>query len=215
MTTTQPMHKRLRAELLDMLKSDQEVRRALAAAAQHDPEFGAELDRRNSPDMSNIGVLTWDSPDVPKVIRDMWDTDHRNLIRLHELIEEHGWPSRKLVGVDGLDAAWLLILHADTDRAFQKRCLSLMKQAPVEDVDMRQIAWLNDRLLIADGRAQLFGTILVAGENGVSPYRLAEPARVNERRAQMGLPALEYSIEQDAMGVSQLPMSSWNSEASD
>ena len=203
------MDDRLRVELLDMLKSDQAARRALAEAAQRDPEFGAELDRRNSPDMSDIGVLAWEGPDIPKVIRDMWDIDQRNLTKLHELIEEHGWPSRKLVGADALDATWLLILHADTDRGFQNRCLTLMQHASVEDVDRRQIAWLRDRLLIADGQAQLFGTILVAGENGVSPYRLAEPARVDERRAEMGLPALEFSIEQDAMGISQLPMTSW------
>jgi hypothetical protein len=37
----------------------------------------------------------------------------RNLARLKEIVEQHGWPTISLVGVDGAAAAFLLAQHAD------------------------------------------------------------------------------------------------------
>ena len=46
--------------------------------------------------------------------------------RLREIIEEYGWPTRQMVGVDGATAAWVIAQHSDHDLALQRQALALM-----------------------------------------------------------------------------------------
>ena len=57
------------------------------------------------------------------------------------------------------NAFWLLVQHADRDLAFQKKCLKLLEIA-VRDNQAKPInlAYLTDRVRIAEGKKQMFGT---------------------------------------------------------
>ena len=54
--------------------------------------------------------------------------------------------------------AWLLVQHADADVKFQRRCLDLMARLPKGEVSISNLAYLTDRVLLAEGKKQLYGT---------------------------------------------------------
>src|SRR5439155_1758694 len=64
-----------------------------------------------------------------------------------------------LAGEDGAEAAWLLAQHADRDPAFQRRCLDLLAEAAARgEASWMHVAYLTDRVLLAEGKPQEYGT---------------------------------------------------------
>jgi hypothetical protein len=55
--------------------------------------------------------------------------DVGNTDRLREIVREHGWPGRSLVGDEAARAAWLLAQHADRQLDFQREALPLLERA--------------------------------------------------------------------------------------
>lgn len=127
----------------------------------------------------------------------------RNAERLDAVIAEHGWPSAVLVGVHGVEAAWLVALHADHDVAFQRRCLDLMAEAVAAgEPSAHWLAYLTDRVLVNEGRPQRFGTQYRRAGGGLELHPLEDPGDVDDRRAAVGLPSLaeERARIDDQMG---------------
>ncbi|MFD9285232.1 DUF6624 domain-containing protein [Streptomyces mirabilis] len=76
-----------------------------------------------------------------------------------ELIAARGWPGEALVGRQAAGAAWLLAQHADRRPDFQRECLELLAAAVTAgDADPQHGALLEDRVLVAQGQRQVFGT---------------------------------------------------------
>jgi hypothetical protein len=174
----------LRQELLDMVMEDQKVR----------VEVLKEWAEKGISPLTNKTVT---DPALIKLVeegsRKMAAVDKKNRARLTEIVKKYGWPGKSLVDQDGAHAAWLMLQHADNDRKFQKKCLKLMEDAPKGEVEPADIAFLTDRLLIADKKKQRYGTQLI-GENGVfKPQPIEDEANVDKRRAELGLvPMKEY-----------------------
>lgn len=129
--------------------------------------------------------------------RDGWETvqriDRDNTAWLAGILEEHGWPGAALVGEDGAHAAWLIAQHADDDRAFQRLCLNRMSATPAGDVAPLDLAYLTDRVLIAESSEQVYGTQCTSRDGEWQPLPLREPDTVDARRAAVGLsPLREY-----------------------
>lgn len=123
-----------------------------------------------------------------------WDDsiDHRNTERLKQIIEEIGWPSISKVGKAGSFHAWLLAQHADHDHKFQKKCLKLMKEEPENEIDKANIAFLEDRVAVSDGRPQIYGTQFYRNSDGqMEPRPILEPENIEQRRKSMGLKTFE------------------------
>ncbi len=123
-----------------------------------------------------------------------WDSmvDEVNTNRMKEIVEEIGWPSISKVGEEASDLAWLLVQHADRDPAFQKRCLELMKRLPEGAVSKSNLAYLEDRILVKEGKPQRFGTQFFEDIDGHVKVRpIEDPEHVDERREAMGLPPWE------------------------
>ncbi len=124
----------------------------------------------------------------------MREADAENLPWLKAVIAARGWPGSSLVGTDGAHAAWLLAQHADNDPAFQRRCLDLMSAAvEAGEAAIRELAYLTDRVLLAEGGQQVYGTQVTREDGRFVPRNLRDPDRVDERRAGVGLgPVAEY-----------------------
>ena len=117
--------------------------------------------------------------------------DADNLAWLKEVVSEVGWPVTSMVGEDGAHAAWLLAQHADSDPEFQRICLDLVTQAVAcGEVLPTELAYLTDRVLLAEGKPQEFGTQFKGREGRWVPQWLRHPERVDERRAALGLGTL-------------------------
>lgn len=153
------------------------------------PELREELLRRAEKDQN-----------ARREHRDDWQqvaaVDAENLPWLESLVNEVGWPGRSLVGDDGAFAAWLLVQHAASP-AFQRRCLDLMTEAVERgEAKPRELAYLTDRVLLAEGRPQEYGTQMRGTEEGWVPDNLRDPDNVDSRRAAVSLAPLSEYIEQ-------------------
>jgi hypothetical protein len=85
------------------------------------------------------------------------------------------------------------VQHADANVLFQKRCLKLMEAAARGDVKPRHIAYLSDRVLVHEGKKQMYGTQLQEQGGGLRPLPIADEANVDQRRALAGMePLAEY-----------------------
>ena len=124
----------------------------------------------------------------------MQRADADNLPWIRQVIAEHGWPGRSDVGDDGAQAAWLLVQHADADPAFQRDCLGLLTAAVGQGEARRShLALLTDRVLVAEGQPQEYGTQLRYRDGECVPFPVRDPERVDERRAAMALqPLADY-----------------------
>ena len=123
----------------------------------------------------------------------MEEVHRRNATRLKEIITEHGWPGRTLVGEDGAMAAWFIAQHAIGDPAVQRKALELLRAARAQgEVPAAQPAFLEDRICYFEGRPQIYGTQFEPDENGLlQPYAIADRENVNERRRSVGLNTIE------------------------
>lgn len=130
----------------------------------------------------------------------LFDGYHPEMLAVHEenasildgIIGERGWPTSALAGEDGAEAAWLIVQHAIGLPAFQRKCLELLQDAAAAgSIPKWQPAYLLDRILIYEGKPQVYGTGFDWDEERLmSPRPIADPAGVDERRAAVGLPSL-------------------------
>lgn len=124
------------------------------------------------------------------------DTDARHLRRLKAIIGDGGFPAAADVGRDGVAAAWLLVQHADADPGFQQRILSgLEGLGEADGISGEQVALLTDRVLLAQGKPQRYGS-QYQGNPGEPPSMrpVEDPAGLDERRARMHMmPSATYA----------------------
>ncbi len=116
-----------------------------------------------------------------------------NATWLKAVIAEKGWPGTTRVGRDGAKAAWLIVQHADHDPAFQAQALALMQTAAeTGDADAADVALLTDRVLIAQGKPQRYGTQFKSAADGVMELQPTEDVQtLDARRRAVGLQPLE------------------------
>lgn len=127
--------------------------------------------------------------------------DADNTKWLRGVVARHGWPGRSLVGEEAAAAAFLLIQHADADPEFQAECLPMLESAAADgEVEPRHLAYLTDRVRVARGMPQLYGTqyapvtnedgFAVADEDGRLTYLpplVEDPDQLDARRRSVGL----------------------------
>jgi hypothetical protein len=179
------MNEPLRNELLSMRDEDLRVRQELLDAG----ELGGHY--------------------VPR----MEDVHKKNASRLREIIAAHGWPDESLVGTDGAEAAWLIVQHAIGEPDFQRNVLKLLREsAESSRVPGWHAAYLEDRIALYENRPQRFGTQWIDDprDGRARPWLLAEPQRIDELRAGVGLkplapipepgPELPVEAQQEMLG---------------
>ena len=134
------------------------------------------------------------SPQADSVLRALDASDAPRLARIQAIVTEHGWPGRSLVGDPAAHAAWVLVQHAPLD--YQKQVLPLLLAAVSHD-DARagDGALLQDRVLVGERKAQLYGTqthwSATPGPPVLEP--ISDEACVDVRRRSVGLePLADY-----------------------
>lgn len=117
--------------------------------------------------------------------------DSSNLAIIEKLINRYGWMGKSLIGISGNHTQWLLIQHAPY--SVQNKYLSLLESS-VNFGESRSVdlAYLEDRIRMNEGRKQRYGTQLQSDEQGVFRiYPIEDEEHVDERRRELGLPTME------------------------
>ncbi|HET9990282.1 MAG TPA: DUF6624 domain-containing protein [Kofleriaceae bacterium] len=162
-----------------------------------EPKLREELHRLVATDQAaRMGMIK--DRDNKELLAKVEDSDRASTARMHEIVAAYGWPGKKLVGKDGAHDAWLLLQHADRDLAFQKQCLALMQPLLAsEDVAAIDVAYLDDRVAVAEHRPQTYGTQFGPDRE---PQPMVDPANVDARRKAIGLGTMaEYRVQMRAM----------------
>jgi hypothetical protein len=164
----------LHDELLRMAAQDEAVTDRLARHARPGTDDGA----RSEGELADLARVR--------------EVRARNTARMRAIVRRHGWPGWSLVGDDGAAAAWLLVQHAGADRAFQRGCVALLQQAvSAGEAPGAHLAFLTDRVLLADGTPQRYGTQMDLVDGRWVPAHLSDPEGVDDRRRSLDLEPLE------------------------
>lgn len=122
---------------------------------------------------------------------------HRdNAGKLSELIEQFGWPNEQLAGADGAEAAWLIAQHAIAEPDFMRACRMLLEtEVASGGVPAWQLAYLDDRIRVSEGRLQRFGTQLEVTPDGPKLCPTEERETLDERRLKAGLDPIAERLQ--------------------
>jgi hypothetical protein len=174
----------LRKELLQMEREDQAVRERFVAAVN-----------------AHRGDLPMDDPTGLAVTH----VDEVNLPKLKHLINQDEFPTTAMVGIDGVQAAFLLTTHADDDPLFQAKILKIITpRLRTNEIDGNQFALLTDRVLVAQGKHQRYGTQFEGRGDQLKPKPIQDEAHVDERRRALGLVSIKnYTCILHAVNDSQ------------
>jgi hypothetical protein len=155
-------------------------------------ELARELTKMAEEDQRVRAELAWDGHLFRGYHPRLAEVHSRNAERLREIIEERGWPGRTLVGDRGARAAWLILQHAIAYPQLMRSGLALIQEASVRgEVSAAEVAVLEDRIRILEGRPQLYGTQYDWDDRAeMSPLPIEDAKGVDQRRLAIGLPRL-------------------------
>jgi hypothetical protein len=117
--------------------------------------------------------------------------DSTNLVQVESLIAKYGWLGQSFVGARGNQTIFLVIQHADL--VTQEKYLPMLQKS-VEEGESRpwDLALLQDRILMRQGKKQIYGSQVVFNETGGQEfYPIEDEKNVNIRREKVGLMPLE------------------------
>jgi hypothetical protein len=153
----------LKQGLLKMYAEDQSIRNRLDAAPA---EQRAELDKQ------------------------MEEIDARLTTRLKQIVAAKGWPTIALVGSEASQAAAVMLIHSP-DHGWQAARLPHLQKLVREDkIFGSDVATLTDRILVSQGKPQEFGTQYKDEGDKLLIMPIADPKRVDKRRARYMLPPM-------------------------
>jgi hypothetical protein len=124
--------------------------------------------------------------------------DRANMSRLEQMVKKYGWPGITQVGEAASSAAFLILQHAGIDE--QRRYFPVFKAAVAQrNARADQAAMLEDRILLREGKKQVYGTQVRSGPDTGGKlvlHPIEDERNVDVRRASVGLPPLaEYLKE--------------------
>jgi hypothetical protein len=124
----------LRSELIEMDEHDQAVRAELAAD-------GSLFDGYH-PKMAAV--------------------HDANGARLRAIVEKHGWPTERLVGTDGANAAHRVAQHSIDHPDFMRACRKLLDEASAKgEVPRWQFAYIDDRIRVTGRERRQRGALFL------------------------------------------------------
>jgi len=147
--------------------------------------------------MSSLGT-TQQSEELKSILKRQDAIDKKVMARLEEIIKQHGWPGRSLVGEEAANAGFLILQHADL--TLQKKYFPLVKEGVSKgEVRPADAAMLEDRILMREEKKQTYGSAVQSGpQTGgkLELHPMEDEEHVDEQRAAVGLmPLAEYLKE--------------------
>ncbi len=135
------------------------------------------------------------SPAVIEAIEKQAEIDKRNIAALESIVSKYGWPGNRLAGRQGSLAAFLIVQHSDLEHQLQ--FLPLLKlAADKREARKSDLAMLEDRILMRQGKKQIYGSQLYSNETTdgkLTLHPIEDEEHVDERRASVGMmPIRDY-----------------------
>lgn len=115
----------------------------------------------------------------------------RNAARLRAIVADVGWPGISTVGDEAAHAAWLVLQHSIGEPDMMRATLPALERAVAAgEARAADLAMLDDRIRVLEGRPQRYGTQYDWDEAGmwmVPVGAVEDPAGIDARRRAVGL----------------------------
>jgi len=169
-----------------------------ASATNLDTALLEELTRRVDRDQE-VRNRSFQGPQGELAIQEAMAVDRDNTAWLKRYLDEHGWPPHAKVGRKGSQGFWLLAQHADADPRFQEQVLEMLGDAVARgEASGVHLAYLSDRVRLAQGRPQRYGTQFERVDGTLRPRPIEDADTVDARRAALGMETLdEYAARME------------------
>jgi hypothetical protein len=156
-----------------------------------------ELDQRYRNQMESVqATYGGNSKEMDQLYKTMKSTDSLNLIEVESILSKYGWLGIDEIGSQGNTTLFMVIQHSD--QKHQEKYLPVMKLAVKNGkASSRHLALLEDRVLLQQGKRQIYGSQL-SWNMKTNQYYLApleDPDNVDKRRKEAGLEMLSDYIK--------------------
>jgi hypothetical protein len=182
------------SELVDIVNQNKET-----AEAKFDRPLVATLDTIYLEDQNyrrkidEIGKqYGWQSEEMKAHWGIIHEKDSINLIKVKHILDTRGWLGPDVVGEQGNTTLFLVIQHADLETQLQY--LPMMRDAVSKgNAKGGELALLEDRVLLRQGKRQIYGSQIGQDAESKSFYVLPldDPDNVDRRRESVGLSRLQ------------------------
>ena len=145
--------------------------------------------------LTNLGKNKATKTEIDSIRNIIREKDSLNLNKVSKIISEYGWLGPQEIGMNGSQALFLVIQHADL--ATQQKYLPLIIKAEKDGKTLSSnLAILKDRIAMREGKKQLYGSQgfkdKITGINYI--YPIADVDELDKRRKAMGMPPMiEYT----------------------
>lgn len=151
-------------------------------------------------------TYTDDSDLVKSASEKMKKIDLESVDIVAKIIDKYGWLGKDKIGKEANETLFLGIQHID-DLVVQSKYLPTIKDAVKKgNAEPWHLAFLTDRILMNQGKKQVYGTQKIITKNPETSYiiPLENPEKVDELRKEIGLDPLNDDLQEDGL--------SWNIE---
>lgn len=151
-------------------------------------------------------TYTDDSDLVKSASEKMKKIDLESVDIVTKIINKYGWLGKDKIGKEANETLFLGIQHID-DLVVQSKYLPAIKDAVKKgNAEPWHLAFLTDRILMNQGKKQIYGTQKIITKNPETSYiiPLENPEKVDELRKEIGLDPLNDDLQEDGL--------SWNLE---
>jgi hypothetical protein len=116
-------------------------------------------------------------------MKDLAATDAQLTLELKQIVEQKGWPTIALVGIEASNAAITVLTHS-ADHAWQLHLLPTLEElADAGKIDPSTLALVVDKELVSEGKLQRYGSQFKAVSGGMAMYGVEDPDHLDQRRA--------------------------------
>ena len=136
------------------------------------------------------------SPDKEKEIQQSLEAMDRKLTaELKGIVQEHGWPTIRLVGIKASQAAETILNHSP-DHGFQRELIpKLIGMVEQDEILGHDLAHIIDKVMLSEGKPQLFGTVFRFEGEFMIMEPVQDPEHLDERRARYVLPPMKEYLK--------------------
>lgn len=128
---------------------------------------------------------------TPDMIAKMPATDAELTQELKQIVDQKGWPTISLVGIEASNSAMLVLTHS-ADHAWQAKLLPQLEQlADSGRIDASSLALVVDKELISEGKLQRYGTQFKFVNGEMAMFGVEDPGGLDHIRARALLPPID------------------------
>ena len=146
-----------------------------------------QLRSKVMPTIQKYGV---ESPQMDTLNAQILEFDSLALAYVTNVLENHGWLGKSTIGEAGNQALFVTIQHASSE--LRKKYFPMLAQsAALNESDPSSMATMLDRMLVDEGKPQIYGTQSRMVDGELKLYPIEDPKNVNKKRKKVGLKKLK------------------------